>query len=628
MGNGVRGEECADDNAVSDTVTPRMGTTTETEPAIPSIPTLLLSRLPAGRHTWPFSFRVPPVPSLPQPTRQSRSSPLRSHWHPRTTRIEAQSLSMNDEELGIPIDGCLVIGIGPSEVGVKRRRREGNPGSVAVERGWTMCGSVEGEVNASLPRSASRLVDVAIEERCTCTYPTAALGPLTPTRPIRIFRKLPPPTPPHAPSVSPSVLEPSTAQPLKPTNPNLAMNMAAPSRPLCSIIFHPNTANDHGSERSSRQSLHCVAFCCSVCSEPRRGSGVGRVELMAIVDEADREAARRGVSIDTLPVYWRLGDDGGCFREEELWRRRERMRRKRRMGACDEFEKWGDGSGGGLMLELFVRAGGVGEGGDVTCAECESSSSSRVLARAVERERRVRAGSEEGSGVALLMDWVEMNGGDVEPAAESTVEPVEEGVVIVRPLYEGGGVGRVEDALSTEGCETVVASPLRGREEPEHVDEIAPAAEGDDVDLLLFRVWEKRLYLLLRRLGRCERWRRGMEGRMIRLSVGDVSTFGGDPSTVATSSARPHQPCVDITATLATPTLASSSSARDDEAPVSNMMVGSWDWDWVVAMDGKELNWGEEETVGGAWRGLGVGFGGGGGGRGGEGAGSGEFGGQ
>ncbi|KAJ3116185.1 hypothetical protein HDU96_010211 [Phlyctochytrium bullatum] len=355
-----------------------------TDPPSPPSPPYSTLRLPAGRHTWPFSFRVPPVPSLPPTYRgkvgQVRYEAIGTLERPglHLTASAAAKSATGAEQQGLtPLIGPFALA--PSEnSGVRKRkaRRElavrsiegreattafESPARVTVEAGvgslWWKCGKVE--VSASLPRSAFAfderipitfsitnhstdgvlISDVAIEERCLCTYSDGSFwGPTTTQRIPFFFSET------FGPSqrsvnrslrISLPVLEPTTAQP--PETGSLALSVA--SSVASSLFFRggPGGTGPFGSgmiglNASFSSNLLTVSHYLVVSvRSTRSGSPQKTIEipivlvaipktrallhqaahLMAIVDEADREAARRGASIDTLPLYTpRLSIDG------------------------------------------------------------------------------------------------------------------------------------------------------------------------------------------------------------------------------------------------------------------------------------------------------------------------------
>ncbi|KAI9356010.1 hypothetical protein DFJ73DRAFT_917010 [Zopfochytrium polystomum] len=153
-------------------------------------------RLPAGKHVWPFSFRVPPVSALP-PTYRGKVG---------TVKYEAVSTLERPTGLSAAADLPNVIAAAPIKRKVARREipvraietREmrqafENPLAMSIEAGagslWWRAGKVV--VTARMPRSGFsfdeqipvtfeitnhsangvHLSDVAIEERTLCSFP-------------------------------------------------------------------------------------------------------------------------------------------------------------------------------------------------------------------------------------------------------------------------------------------------------------------------------------------------------------------------------------------------------------------------------------------------------------------------
>ncbi|KAJ1569248.1 Arrestin domain-containing protein 2 [Cladochytrium tenue] len=183
-------------------------------------------RLPAGRHTWPFSFRVPPVSALP-PTYRGRGGAVKyetistlerpvgsrgnspDHPHHHTGAAVRRKVSRRE----IPVRAI--------ETREMRHAFE-NPLAVSIEAGagslWWRAGKVA--VTARMPRSGFtfgeqipltfeitnhsangvHLSDIAIEERTLCSFPDGSfLGPNVANKvPFTFSETFPPPTRPAA----------------------------------------------------------------------------------------------------------------------------------------------------------------------------------------------------------------------------------------------------------------------------------------------------------------------------------------------------------------------------------------------------------------------------------------------
>ncbi|KAJ3125682.1 Arrestin domain-containing protein 2, partial [Irineochytrium annulatum] len=188
-------------------------------------------RLLPGRHTWPFSFRVPPVPTLP-PTYRGRAGTVRYEAVATLERPSALARRLYPRVGHIPTShpeprspGAITRRTVRVEMGVRSVEsaeatdayRAPNETSCDVVAGglWWRKGSVK--VKARIPRSAFccdekipitfkihnestepfAIEEVSLEERTTCTYADGSRrGPLTTARiPFRYAETFPPPPP-------------------------------------------------------------------------------------------------------------------------------------------------------------------------------------------------------------------------------------------------------------------------------------------------------------------------------------------------------------------------------------------------------------------------------------------------
>ncbi|KAJ3318087.1 Arrestin domain-containing protein 4, partial [Blyttiomyces sp. JEL0837] len=353
-----------------------------TDPPSPPNPPLNALKLPAGRHTWPFSFRVPPVPSLP-PTYRGKVGSVR---YEAVSTLERPSIPKAASST--TIRGPVRKRVARREIPVRSietnetRQAFETPVCVNVEAGagnlWWKAGKVE--VRARMPRSGFsfgeygmfkstlpfsllipffdflfenvtdeqipltfeitnhstdgiHLSDVAIEERTLCSYPDGSCwGPT-------VSNKVPFP---FTETFSPSIR--MVARSFRLTLPTLEPQTPHPTSEDQDSIFsltRLRTDNDSGS--GSKQTglnasfsstlLNVSHYLVASVRSLRTGSpsvtievpikliGIRRdrslyyqaAQLNAVVDDADREARRRGPSIDTLPLYERRSSiDPSC----------------------------------------------------------------------------------------------------------------------------------------------------------------------------------------------------------------------------------------------------------------------------------------------------------------------------
>ncbi|KAJ3327986.1 Arrestin domain-containing protein 3, partial [Blyttiomyces sp. JEL0837] len=312
-------------------------------------PTLL--RLQPGKHTWPFSFRVPPVTSLP-PTYRGKVGNVRyeavatieyptgSPFGVNSIRNRALPDGFDDPEF----HGIIKKRVSRREIPV--RSVEGRIARNAFENSITISSMVEAgslwwkagniEVISRMPRTAFTFDEqmvitldiinhtgdgftisgVSIEERALCTYPDSSVwGPIVtnkipytysetfPANPrtiSRSFRVIIPsiePRTPHPPTTEEEIL-------LESLNPSpIGLNPSFTSALLS--VSHYLMITVKSTRHASTPCLIQVPVV-FVAITRRRSLLHQAAHLMAIADEADAgnggDLVRPG-SIDTLPVY-------------------------------------------------------------------------------------------------------------------------------------------------------------------------------------------------------------------------------------------------------------------------------------------------------------------------------------
>ncbi|KAJ3410145.1 hypothetical protein HDV05_004049 [Chytridiales sp. JEL 0842] len=312
-----------------------------TDPPQPVSPPVSQLKLERGHHTWPFSFRVPSVQSLP-PTYRGKLGNVR---YETVSILERPMgvLGMNTENPTI-LKGPVLTKVSRREIPVRSiesrgmRRAFETPVCVNAEAAcgslWWKAGKVEAV--ARLPRagfgmseqipltltltnhspSPLSLSSLTLEESATANYPDGtSLGPIiTHQIPFPFKTTLPPSTRSQSFFFRLNLpnLEPQTPHPTSPPSPNPQGLNASFTTQLLTLSHHL-TFTLRSLRPGSTPNKVCIPL---VLVGIRREDSLlyQAARLNQVVQDADLEAMGRA-SLDTLPVYEpRLSVDGrGTF---------------------------------------------------------------------------------------------------------------------------------------------------------------------------------------------------------------------------------------------------------------------------------------------------------------------------
>ncbi|KAJ3168751.1 hypothetical protein HK101_011600 [Irineochytrium annulatum] len=325
-------------------------------PTNPSTPPPLPppTRLHAGRHAWPFSFRVPPVTTLP-PTYRSRHGCVRyevvatlERENVKTQRV-AREFGVRSVEgdriardLGDPVEVRKEVGGGPlwallgsNAAGKKSWARGGGVAAgkgpceviMKMDRGFFHFGKFFLE---SFVRTTFSQIRPAIEQQIPVHFTVTNPGPepllltalhleervhvhhgpshnpsppiLTTCIPFPVSHRFPPGISTKTVRLTLPRLEPTTPIPSPMSSSSTPQGLNGSFTTTLLRVSHQVSATLRSAQRLSQpRAVRCGV---ALVVTPRERSLMHRAAVMnAVVEDAEREAEGRGASIDTLPLY-------------------------------------------------------------------------------------------------------------------------------------------------------------------------------------------------------------------------------------------------------------------------------------------------------------------------------------